>query len=79
MRVSVKLLATYRKLLPEGATGNTCIIEIPDDSSYTAVLAYFSLENDEASVILVNGRTPDPQDRLSEGDVVCIFPSMAGG
>lgn len=79
MKVSVKLLATYRKLLPEGTAGNTCIIEIPNGSTYESVLAYFAIENDETNVVLVNGRNPKPEDRLSEGDTVAVFSAMAGG
>ena len=79
MKVSVKLLATYRHLLPEEATGNTCIIEIPKGSTYKNVLADFKIENDETSVVLVNGRTPALEEQLSEEDTVCIFSAMAGG
>lgn len=79
MKVSAKLLGTYRKLFAEETTGNTCIIEIPNGSSYEAVLEYFKIENDETSVVLVNGLTPKPKDLLSDGDTVCIFSAMAGG
>jgi sulfur carrier protein ThiS len=79
MKVSVKLLATYRDKLPEGTTGNTCTIELPEGCTYAAVLEYFNIENDETNVVLVNGLTPEPGERLEEGDTVCVFSAMAGG
>ena len=79
MKVSVKLLATYRNRLPEGTTGNTCVLELPEDSTYLAVLSYFQIENDDTNVVLVNGSTPEKGDRLKEGDTICVFSAMAGG
>jgi molybdopterin converting factor small subunit len=79
MKVTVKLLATYRSLLPDGTTGNTCIIELPDGSTYKSILTYFQIEDDRTNVVLVNGLTPDPSDPLNEGDTVCVFSAMAGG
>jgi sulfur carrier protein ThiS len=33
----------------------------------------------EESVVLVNGRTPQPGQALQEGDVLCLFPAIGGG
>lgn len=33
----------------------------------------------EESVVLVDGRTPDPGQPLKEGDSVCAFSATAGG
>ncbi len=33
----------------------------------------------EESVVLVDGRTPDPNQPLQEGDSVCAFSATAGG
>lgn len=79
MRISVKLIATLREKLPEGATGNTCEIEIPEGTSVEDVLRRFDVETDKTNVILVNGHSPAPDQALKEGDLVCAFPAMAGG
>ena len=79
MKISVKLIATYRKLLPEGAAGNTIEIEVAEGSRAEDVLGQFGVPLDRASVILVNGRSPEPSQALQAGDLVVAFPAMAGG
>ena len=79
MKISIKLLATYRKYLPEGVKGNSCEIEISSGSSVVDVLDLFDISYDEINVILVNGQVPDPNHTLEDGDVVCAFPAIAGG
>lgn len=37
------------------------------------------IPGDLARVVLVNGRDAAPGDRLSPGDIVTIFPPLAGG
>lgn len=37
------------------------------------------IPGDLARVALVNGRDVEPGDRLAPGDVVTIFPPLAGG
>ena len=79
MKVSVKLLATYRSKLPEGTEGNACLVDVAEGSQAAEILEGFGVPGGEASVILVNGRPPEPGEKLKEGDVVCAFPAMAGG
>lgn len=79
MKVSIKLLTTYRKKLPEGIKGNTCTLEFPDRISVAEVLAYFDIPYDSSSVVLVNGQSPESNQRLTEGDEVCVYSAMAGG
>ncbi|HKJ26342.1 MAG TPA: MoaD/ThiS family protein [Anaerolineales bacterium] len=79
MKISVKLLATYRDKLPPDAEGSTCIIEVPEGSRVDIVLERFEISNDNTNVILVNGHSPENSQSLKEGDVVCIFSAMAGG
>lgn len=79
MKVSIKLLTTYRKKLPEGSEGNTCAMEFPDETSVADVLAYFEIPFDSSSVVLVNGQSPEGDQCLTEGDEVCVYSAMAGG
>lgn len=79
MKISVKLLTTYRKQLPEGTQGNTCTLEIPDTECVSDVLARFEIPNDATSVVLINGFSPDGDQLLKEGDQVCVYSAMAGG
>ncbi len=79
MKVSVKLIATYQKYLPPGAKGNVYETEVPAGTGAEDLLARFDVPTDSASVVLINGRTPDQNYILKEGDVVCAFPAVGGG
>ena len=79
MLVSVKLIATYRKLLPPNTQGNTIQIEVPRGTSLGALMAQFEVPLTSESVILLNGLTADLDTLLSEGDKVSAFSAMAGG
>ena len=80
MKVSIKLLATYRKLLPPEATGNRCDIEVPEGTTISQLLHLFSVPLSEESVFLINGLTPESLDQeLLDGDVLTAFSAMAGG
>ncbi len=79
MRVSVKLIATYRSLLPPGTEGNTVEIEVSPGTTVGEVLARFGVPLDETSVIALNGVTVDKDTPLSEGDQVSAFSAIAGG
>ena len=79
MKVSIKLIATYRKLLPEGTSGNTLKLDLPAGVSVRQALAPFGVPLDRESVILLNGHVPDLDQPLQDGDMLYAFPAMAGG
>jgi sulfur carrier protein ThiS len=80
MKVSVKLLATYRKLLPPQAIGNKFEVEIPTGTTITDLLNRYGVPLSDDSVLLINGLTPKSLDQeLHEGDVLTAFSAMAGG
>lgn len=79
MKVHVKLLATYHKYLPPDAEGSTYSVEVEPGTSVEELVATLPVPEGDASVILVNGRGPQPGQILQEGDVVCLFPAIAGG
>ncbi len=79
INISLKLIATHRKYLPPKAKGNVYNLEITTGITAAALLAQFDVPLGDASVILVNGRTPDPAYTLQEGDVIAAFPAVGGG
>jgi sulfur carrier protein ThiS len=79
MNVQLKLFATLRRYLPDGAVGNRCQVEAPKDTRVRDLLARFGVPEKESLVILVNGRDAPADCVLQEGDVVAVFPAMAGG
>ena len=79
MKITLKLIANYRKLLPEGTQGNIIELDVPYRTTPEEVLGKYDVPLDSSSVILVNGHVPNMNQELQEGDVVSAFPAMAGG
>lgn len=80
MRIVLKLFATYGDYLPSESTGNACEVEVPAETVVIDLLNRFDVPREPGtSVILINGRAAPPDQPLREGDVVAVFPAMAGG
>ena len=79
MKVSLKLIGSYRKLLPPGTEGSTLEVEIPRGTSVAGLLSQFNVPLTEDSVIVVNGLSVDWETSLAEGDEISAFSAMAGG
>jgi len=79
MKITLKLLATYRTNLPERAEGNECLIEVKEGVNVEQVLTEYGIPMGNESVVLVNGQPVEPDALLKEDDSLCAFPAMAGG
>jgi molybdopterin converting factor small subunit len=79
MRVRVKLIATYRQLLPPGTTGGITEVEVAPGSNVAEVISRFGVPLDDSSVIVLNGLTVPLETPLSDGDTVSAFSAIAGG
>lgn len=77
-RVTVKLLATYRRHLPREADGSYETTIFPG-AMVRDLVTQLPLPPGDAKMVLVNGRAAPPDHVLQEGDVVAIFPAIAGG
>lgn len=77
MKVQLKLIATYRELLPPENNGKA-EIDVPEGTTAVSILTDLGVPIDE-SVILVDGRSPNPGETLQEGNVVFAFSAIAGG
>ena len=79
MRVKLRLFATYRKYLPAGNDGNTVEVQVPIGTSVGDIASMFDVPLGQDSVILLNGTSPQLDDKVKDGDVISAFPAMAGG
>ena len=80
VKVCVKLLASYRKLLPPGVDSHKFEVEIDPGTTVGQLMGRYGVPLTEDSVFLVNGLTPSSLDQeLQDGDQVAAFSSMAGG
>ena len=79
MKVRLKLFATFRRYLPPGAQGSACDVEVPEGTQVNDLLSRFGVPEKQSQMILVNGRDAGSDRVLQDGDVVAVFPAMAGG
>jgi sulfur carrier protein ThiS len=85
MNVKLKLFATLSDYLPpaEERKGNEVALEVPDDTTVAQVIERFHLPQKLVHLVLINGHFVPPAARadhpLIEGDVLAIWPPIAGG
>jgi sulfur carrier protein len=79
MEIEVKLFATLRDYLPKGSGRFSCKVEIDDHSRIQDILTKLHLPEEMPKIILINGVHGKKEQILKEGDVVSIFPPVAGG
>jgi sulfur carrier protein ThiS len=84
MQVTLKLYATLTDYLPPAARAtNQVELEVPADATVETVVSRFNLPPNLAHLLLINGvfvpRGERRGRRLSAGDVVAIWPPVAGG
>ena len=84
MKITFKLYAGLTDYLPaEVRTSNRLEMELPEGSAISAVIAPFGLPQKMVHLVLVNGVYVAPEQRftqvLNDGDVLAIWPPIAGG
>ena len=78
MRITVKLFATLRRYQPDAPrTGVT--LDLPDGADITAALSRLGVPERAPLVAMVNERVEHLDRVLKEGDVLSLFPPVAGG
>jgi molybdopterin converting factor small subunit len=79
MEIEVKLFATLRDYLPKGSGRFSCKMEIDGDTRVKDILDKLGIPEELPKIILINGIHGKVDQALKEGDVVSIFPPVAGG
>jgi len=84
MRITFKLYASLTEHLPPAVRdGNSMPLLLPDGATILQAIAPFGLPIKLVHLVLVNGVFVPPQLRaehiLAEGDVLAIWPPIAGG
>lgn len=83
MRVTVKLYATLSDYLPSGSKNNRVELVATAGACVQEVLQQFALPAKLTHLVLVNGVFIPPDERpttpLQEGDVLAVWPPIAGG
>ena len=83
MRITFKLYAGLTPYLPREAVANAMPLDLPEGTTILQAIAPFNLPMNLVRLVLVNGVYVAPEDRgtrvLLEGDVLAIWPPVAGG
>ena len=84
MQITFKLYASLTEYLPpERRTSNFVMLQVAPEASIAQIIEPFGLPAKDVHLVLVNGSYVQPEDRLTctlvEGDVLAIWPPIAGG
>ena len=79
MQVEVRLFATLAGFLPPGSHDGAGIVDLEADATVRRLIERLAIPPQMSRIVLVNGRDVDDDERLAPGDVVDVFPPLAGG
>lgn len=79
MKVEVRLFSGLEECVPGTKFGQPILVEITDHFNGRALLEVLDIPEKMVFTILVNGVHKNPDEMLSDGDRVAIFPPVGGG
>lgn len=84
MKITFKLFASLTEYLPQQARyTNVVELDVAPDASILQIIEPFGLPPKLVHLVLINGRYVEPDKRITqtlvEGDVLAIWPPIAGG
>lgn len=80
MQITIRLLASYRQLLPETHDANAGLMrEVAPATSVGDVLDALPIPPGDFYTFFVNGRHARREQVLRSGDTVSVFPAVGGG
>jgi molybdopterin converting factor small subunit len=79
MEIEVKLFATLRDYLPKGSDRFSCKMEVDESAQVQDILSRLKIPEEMPKIILVNGVHGKKDQILKDGDVLSVFPPVAGG
>ena len=79
MKVEVRLFANLAKLLPPGSQNKRATVTVKKGATIADLFDKLKLPPKTTNVVMVNGVHRDKDAELDEGDVVSVFPPIAGG
>ena len=79
MRVDVQLHASLATFLPHGSRDGVAVLDVADTATIADLIVCLAIPETLSRVVLVNGHDVDDDAQLRAGDVVDIFPPLAGG
>ena len=74
MNIEVRLFATFR----EGRQ-KKYFLQVEEDTKIVDILNKLNIDEEEVSIMLLNGIDGEGNRSLSEGDILSLFPPVGGG
>ena len=79
MKAEIRLFANFRDFLPPGSTSFSFTTSFEGKKTVSQVIEELKLPDDIPRIIIVNGLHSEEDHVLQDGDVVSLFPPLAGG
>ena len=79
MKVEVRMFANLAKLLPPGSQNKRATMTVKKGTTVDELLERLKIPEKVTNIVMVNGVQGDREAELKEGDVVSVFPPIAGG
>ena len=79
MKVEVRMFANLAKLLPPGSQNKRTTMTIKKGMTVDDLMNRLKIPEKVTNIVMVNGVQGDRDAELKEGDVVSVFPPIAGG
>ena len=79
MEIEVRLFATFRDYLPQGSASFSFKKSLDKEMAVSKIAEEIGLPSDVPKIFIVNGNVMTGEYMPHDGDVVSIFPPVAGG
>jgi molybdopterin converting factor small subunit len=79
MKIEIKLFAHFREYLPPGSEKYSCRLDLEEGTTVGRALETLKVPLSDPMIALVNGLHRTFEDPLQPGDVLSVFPPVAGG
>ncbi|MBT2968966.1 MAG: molybdopterin synthase sulfur carrier subunit [gamma proteobacterium symbiont of Ctena orbiculata] len=83
MQVKFKLYASLMAYLPPGASDHTVSVSLSEGATIFDLMDSYQVPREQAHLVVCNGLFVPPSQResyrLQDGDVVALWPPVAGG
>ncbi len=79
MKVEVKFFANFRDYLPPGSSSYSHLLDLDEGATIRQILENLKVPSSLPMILLVNGVHKQADEVLQPGDVLSVFPPVAGG
>jgi len=74
MEIEVRLFATFRI-----GRWKSKLLSFSEETKIIDVLSFLQIKTEDLGLVLVNGSYKEVDEKLKDGDILAIFPPVAGG